>query len=339
VERSIVFATPHLKPLRELAGLAEAEGFHRAWTTEFPGRDALVRCGVLAAATTTLRVGTGIAYSFTRHPLALAAAALDLHEASGGRFALGLGAGTKGMRGRWFGIRDEKPVARMREAVEVIRAVEASAGPVSFHGTYYDVEVDGVDSKSRLAGLPPLPVLGSGFNAAMMAAAAEWTDGILLHPLAAGPQGQDQVRAALAGVPAPPAGRWLSQWVITAIGPDGTLARDTARRTLAFYLSTPSYGRRLQGSPWEAVPAVVAARFREIGPDWERLAGDVPDGMVEDYCLAGTPAQGRDQLARLQESLARTGVRELVLQVAVTGSDEQATTVAVADALRGLAPR
>jgi alkanesulfonate monooxygenase SsuD/methylene tetrahydromethanopterin reductase-like flavin-dependent oxidoreductase (luciferase family) len=337
VQRSIVFATPHLKPLPELARLAEASGFDRAWTTEFPGRDALVRCGVIAAATTTLRVGTGIAYGFTRHPLALAAAALDLQEATGGRFALGLGAGTKGMRWRWFGIRDEKPVARLRETVAVIRVLEASTGLVSFHGAFYDVEVDGVDSKARLAGLPPLPVYGSGFNAAMMAGAAAWTDGILLHPLAASEQGQQQVRAALAA--ADPADLWLSQWVITAISDDGGQARDTARRTLAFYLSTPSYGRRLEGSPWEQVPAVVAARFREIGPDWERLARDVPEEMVEDYCIAGTAAEGRDQVGRIEESLARSGVRELVLQVAVTGLDEPATTVALTAALRGLAPR
>src|SRR4051794_39804718 len=42
-------------------------------------------------ATTTLRVATGVAQIQARHPMTAKAAQLTLHEASGGRFLLGLG--------------------------------------------------------------------------------------------------------------------------------------------------------------------------------------------------------------------------------------------------------
>src|SRR4051812_26940600 len=87
--------------LAEAARAAETGGLHRLWTTESPGRDAVLRSLHLLDATTTLLGGTGIAFAFTRPPLAAAGSAADAFHLSGGRFSLGLGAGTRGQR-RWF---------------------------------------------------------------------------------------------------------------------------------------------------------------------------------------------------------------------------------------------
>lgn len=337
MHRSVVFATQHLTPLRELAVRAEAHGYHRAWTTEYPGRDALVRCGVIAGVTTTLRVGTGITYSFTRHPLSLAAAALDLHEAYDGRFALGLGAGTRGMRRRWFGLPDDRPVARMREAVEIVRTVESASGAVSFHGEFFHVEVAGLDNSARFAGRSRLPVYGSGLNDAMLASAREWTDGLLLHPVLSSQHGQDQVRAALGAADGPEP--HLAQWVITAVATNEADAVAAARRSLAFYLSTPSYAGRFADTPWADVPGIVAARFRETGPDWPALAPYVPEAMVGEMCIAGTPGQAAERALEFEQRLAAGGVGEMVLQVAATDADEFATVRAVAAAVTALGPQ
>lgn len=335
MQRSVVFATSVLRALPELARRAEGEGFHRAWTTEYPDRDALVRAAVVSAATRSLRVGTGITYSFTRHPVTLAAAAADLHEAFGGRFALGLGTGTRGMRRGWFGLDVGKPVAMMREAVELVRQLWASDGAVTFHGDYYDVEVPELHTAARLAGLPALTVHGSGLNSSMVRQAATWCDGLLLHPLSASRHGQRLLREA--GLP--PAGdRELSQWVITSVGTDRGQARRRARQSLAFYLSTPSYAAQFEGTRWSAVPDDVVAAFRAVGPKWEQLGELVPDAMLDDYCLAGSPAEVADRFEALQADLEPSGVSEVVLQVAVTQLDDEQTTRAVTDALDALGP-
>jgi probable F420-dependent oxidoreductase len=77
--------------VRELAVELEEMGWPCLWRPETSGRDALVSAAQILEATTTLRVATGIAQIHARHPLTTRNAQRTLHEASGGRFLLGLG--------------------------------------------------------------------------------------------------------------------------------------------------------------------------------------------------------------------------------------------------------
>jgi probable F420-dependent oxidoreductase len=77
--------------VRELVVELEAMGWPCVWRPESSGRDALVSATTMLEATTTLKVATGIAQIHARHPLTARAAQRTLHEASGGRFLLGLG--------------------------------------------------------------------------------------------------------------------------------------------------------------------------------------------------------------------------------------------------------
>src|SRR5690606_38788092 len=64
--------------------------------------DGLLAAAVALAATTRLRVATAVVVAFARSPMALAMAAWDLAEASGGRFELGLGPQVRGnVEGRY----------------------------------------------------------------------------------------------------------------------------------------------------------------------------------------------------------------------------------------------
>lgn len=77
--------------VRELAVELEEMGWPCLWRPETSGRDALVSAAQILETTTTLRVATGIAQIHARHPLTTRNAQRTLHEASGGRFLLGLG--------------------------------------------------------------------------------------------------------------------------------------------------------------------------------------------------------------------------------------------------------
>jgi 5,10-methylenetetrahydromethanopterin reductase len=55
--------------------------------------DPFVAIALAAAATETLRFGTGVTNAYTRHPAALATVAATVQETSGGRFTLGIGRG------------------------------------------------------------------------------------------------------------------------------------------------------------------------------------------------------------------------------------------------------
>jgi alkanesulfonate monooxygenase SsuD/methylene tetrahydromethanopterin reductase-like flavin-dependent oxidoreductase (luciferase family) len=335
MQRSVVLAFSGFRGITQLARQAEAAGLSRAWMTEYHDRDAVVRAAAVGCSTTNLGVGTGIAYSFTRHPLALAAAVLDTHEATGGRFALGLGTGTRGMRHRWFGINDERPVDRMRETVDVVRNAWRANGRFSYHGRYTHIEIDDLALGERTAQLPEIQIYGSGLNPAMVAAAATWCDGILLHPMAVGSAYWESVVApvARAGGPRHP---WLAQWVVTAVDDDHARAEHLAQRALAFYLATPSYKRHFAVTRWADVSKRMVDAFRQIGPRWNELAALVPSEMVGEYCLAGSPKMVQGQLQQLEPRLEARGVDELVLQIAVTGLADGERILAVQAAVRAL---
>jgi len=80
--------------LREVARSAEKAGFHSLWTVgEIFLGDPFAILGYLAASTSTIKLGVGVANPFTAHPATVAMAASTLQTLSGGRLILGLGKG------------------------------------------------------------------------------------------------------------------------------------------------------------------------------------------------------------------------------------------------------
>jgi len=56
--------------------------------------------------------------------------------------------------------------------------------------------------------------------------------------------------------------------------------------------------------------------FRAAVPniDWPALGALIPDGMIDEFCLAGTPEEVAERLIPLERELAERGVDELVLE-------------------------
>src|SRR6187551_3187685 len=76
----------------ELIKRAEAAGYTDLWSGETNGPDGFTPLAMAAAWTTEIRLGTGVVGVFQRGPALLAQQAAALADASGGRFALGIGA-------------------------------------------------------------------------------------------------------------------------------------------------------------------------------------------------------------------------------------------------------
>lgn len=303
IARSLVYATDALEPLRDLTAYAEGEGLKRVYTTDFPGRDAISRALFLALRSRTVGVGTGIAYAFTRSPHALAAAAADVQRLSGGRFMLGLGTGTRGVR-RWYDAEFDPPATRLAELIELLRG-----------------EWDGADELEHIG---PPPVAGAGLNAAMLRTVGRTCDRVLLHPLGLVRTHLDDVvlpsiAAGAAKRSGPPPG--IAAWCITSVDPDREVARERARRQIGFYLTTPSYAPVLEGTPWEPVAAAVRQRFATMEkPDWAALGELVPDELIDEIAIAGTPAGAVAAAARMESELDSRGIDELVLQTSGAGA-------------------
>src|SRR5688572_1187134 len=106
---------------------AERLGASTAWVPEFWMYDALTPVAYLAATTETIALGTAIAQLGTRTPAMLAMSAMSLQALSGGRFVLGIGtSGPQVMEG-WHGVKFDRPVARTRETIEIVRMITSGA--------------------------------------------------------------------------------------------------------------------------------------------------------------------------------------------------------------------
>ena len=108
-----------------LALRAEALDLDRVQVAEAWTHDATILLAELAAQTSRIGLGTGVISVWGRTPASIALAAAGLQRACGGRFSLGLGAGSPPLTEGLHGVRWERPVARVRETLIAVRALLA----------------------------------------------------------------------------------------------------------------------------------------------------------------------------------------------------------------------
>ena len=102
---------------------ADVAGVDEAWIAdEGVMREPLVALSAAAVLTKRIRLGIGITTPVLRHPGAIGASIATLDELSGGRAILGFGVGGS-LTLEPFGLTADKPVARIRDAIRIARAV------------------------------------------------------------------------------------------------------------------------------------------------------------------------------------------------------------------------
>ncbi len=258
--------------------------------------------GPAALATSTLRLATGIALGFTRSPLETALSALDADHLSEGRFTLGLGTSVRRANEKHYGVAYEQPVARLEEAIVVIKAVLSRQGRNlgRFDGNFYHVDF------TSLAHKPPfranLPVWVAALRSPLVAMAGRCADGLIGHPSWSVPWTVQQVNGPFAQALAA-SGRERHQveinlWSVVAPNPDVAESVHDAKSHVANYASIAQY------EPYFAAHGFgeVARKLQMAVSERQRNAAElVPDEMARTFVLCGTPEQVRQQLQPLWE--------------------------------------
>jgi len=146
-----IFFTDYSMGPAELGRALEARGFESVWAPEhshiplsrqspFPQggdlpkkyydvMDPFVTLAAAAAATTALRVGTGICLVVQRDPIQTAKTVASLDQVSGGRFLFGIGAGWNAEEMADHGTEFKSRFEVMRERVEAMRAIWTKSKP------------------------------------------------------------------------------------------------------------------------------------------------------------------------------------------------------------------
>jgi F420-dependent oxidoreductase-like protein len=130
----------------ELVAAADESGFDAVFTAEAWGSDAFTPLAWWGRETTRVRLGTSIVQMSGRTPTSIAMHALTLDHLSGGRFVLGMGVSGPQVVEGWYGRPFEKPLARTREVVSIVRQVLAREAPVTNDGPHHPLPYAGPGS-------------------------------------------------------------------------------------------------------------------------------------------------------------------------------------------------
>jgi probable F420-dependent oxidoreductase len=141
---------------------------------ETPLHDPWIVLGSIAAATSSIQLGTAVYVLPLRHPFVSARAVTSLDVLSGGRVLLGVGAGWLEEEFTVMGLDPKQRFSRLEECVEILRALW-TAPPVSYAGRHF--QFDAVHFAPRPTREPHPPILLGGDSDAALARAARIADG------------------------------------------------------------------------------------------------------------------------------------------------------------------
>ncbi|MBV8451282.1 MAG: LLM class flavin-dependent oxidoreductase [Deltaproteobacteria bacterium] len=283
----------------ESVKLAEEIGYDSAWMVEGHGGEQFSILTACALATRRIRLGTAISSVFVRTAPTIAMAAACLDHFSSGRFVLGLGSSHKVQVEAEHGIRYSEPVTRVRETVEVVRALLRD-GTVSYHGK--TITIEKFDLWFRPAHTS-LPIYLSALFPQMLALCGEIAQGLLMVFSTPGSarKAREQLEAGAAR-----GGRRLDEIEIgslvpAAIAAERQAAYERMRPVLAFYLGFfPRYRRVAREAGFAKAVEATAEAYKRGGI--EAALPTVSDEMVATLTAAGTAREARAKIAEYRRS-------------------------------------
>ncbi len=140
--------------------------------------DPWVTLAYVAAATETIKLGTGVFILPLRHPVYTARQVATLDMVSRGRVLLGVGAGWQPEEFDYVGLGFKDRGPRMEEAIEVIRKLWTEE-VIEHHGRFFDVGPCRFEPKP--AAYPYPPILIGGNSEVALRRAGQFGDGWFAH--------------------------------------------------------------------------------------------------------------------------------------------------------------
>jgi 5,10-methylenetetrahydromethanopterin reductase len=303
------------EPTPRLAALARAIddwGYDYLWLAdERFFRDVYAALALCAVNTRRLHLGPCVTDPYSRHPALTAVSIATLDEISEGRAVLGLGAGLSGFRE--LGLKVDRPVVAMREAITVIRGLLAGE----------TVDADGefvVFQRGRLDFVPPrarIPVLVASQREGGLRLAGRVADAAMMQGCVAEPILEffrERVREGVARERREPSAIDLVARVNVAIADDPRAAKDSMRPSIVRHLLAespefPTFARAGLTLPKGLRERLLAMEYTHDPARVNALAGEVPDSFVDAVTLAGDVTEVAAGVTRL----ARGGITQFVV--------------------------
>lgn len=264
----------------ELVKRAEAAGYTDLWSGETAGPDGFTPLAFAAAHTESVRVGTGVVGVFQRGPALLAQQAAAMTDATGGRFALGIGASSDRIVEGWNGIPFEKPYSKVAETVEFLDvALKGDRAPNGFK----------LESKPE----HETPLILAALRGRMLRLAVERAQGAFTNflPISGLPQ-------VVEGIEGAPDGFELLCRFFCIPGKREEV-EPVARFMFSSYITVPVYEAfyRWLGHGAAIDPMVEAWKAK----DRQKAAAEAPWELIDEMFILGEPDEMHERLARFTE--------------------------------------
>jgi len=277
------------------------------WIPETWGMENFSMLSMVSRENSFSKIGSSIVNIYSRSPSLIAMGAVTVDTISNKRLVLGLGTSSKPLVEDFHGGKLESPLKRMKEYVEIIRLI-LSGKTINYSGEIFSLK------NFSLLIKPPrdsIPIYLAAVNQKMVELTWKIADGVIfyLRPKSeikstlAKMQNQKKIDASLQ--------------IITCVNEDSEKAMIRAKKTLAFYVSVGKiYREFLASNGFENETKNIFEEYEKNGLESNHEL--VPESMVSELCIAGTPDECKTQLLQFRE----TGIDLPIIQFNPTDNVE-----------------
>jgi F420-dependent oxidoreductase-like protein len=299
----------------------ERAGLDIVWVPEAYSFDSVSQMGFLAARTSTIEIGAGILNVYSRTATCMAQTAAGLDYVSSGRFVLGLGASGPQVVEGFHGVPYDKPMARIRDYINVCRMVWRRE-PVVYEGPTVTIPLpadqgSGLAKPLKLINHPVranIPIFWASLMGLSVTATAEHADGwlpIFFDPEKFHAVWGDELKAGLAKRDPSLGVLQISAGGMVAIGDDlvgeaATRVLDKGRNQLALYIG--GMGARDKNfynticQKYGYVDEAIEIQDLYLSGEKEAAAAAVPAQMLTNTNLVGPAGYIKDRIAAYREA-------------------------------------
>lgn len=315
-----------------LAQDADRLGYSVVWAAEAYGSDAATVLTWIAAQTSSIDVGSAVFQIPGRTPANTAMTAATLDTLSGGRFRLGLGVSGPQVSEGWHGVRFDRPLARTREYVDIVR-LALSRQRVQYEGECFTLPLPDGPGKALTLTVHPvrdqIPIYLAAIGPKNLELTGEIADGWLaiffspenaseiMAPLRAGRERSGRSMDGFDVVPTVP----------VVLGDDPARAADPVRFYSALYIG--GMGSREHNFYHQLACRMgfeeAAGRIQDhyLAKEYDAAMAAVPLEFMDRTALLGPPERVRERL----QAFADAGVTTLTLGLYASSLEERRATL------------